>query len=99
MSEKFLPVAPEYIEQIENTISKSETVSVNYFENDISFENIKGKLKGIVSNKSQEEFILFENGFKVRVDKIITINGKPGPAYDEYDSFALACLDCTGGMD
>lgn len=99
MSEKFLPVAPEYIEQIENTISKSETVSVNYFENEINFENIKGKLIRVETNENNEEFLLFEDGFKVRVDKIITINGKPGPAYDEYDSFALACLDCTGGMD
>lgn len=99
MSEKFLPVAPEYIEQIENTISKSETVSVNYFENEINFENNKGKLIRVVTNENNEEFLLFEDGFKVRVDRIITINGKPGPAYDEYDSFALACLDCTGGMD
>jgi len=28
-----------------------------------------------------------------------TINGKPGPAYDEYDRYGLACLDCGGGMD
>ncbi len=99
MLEKFLPVAPEYIEQIENTISKKETVSVNYFENEINFENNKGKLIRVVTNENNEEFLLFEDGFKVRVDRIITINGKPGPAYDEYDSFALACLDCTGGMD
>jgi hypothetical protein len=36
---------------------------------------------------------------KIRLDRIIVFNGKPGPAYDEYDSYALACLDCTGGMD
>lgn len=99
MSEKFLPVAPEYIEQIEKAISKNDTASVNYFENEVNFENIKGKIIRVATNKNNEEFLLFENGFKIRVDRIITINGKPGPAYDEYDSFALACLDCTGGMD
>jgi hypothetical protein len=46
-----------------------------------------------------EQFLSFENGQKVRVDRVITINGIPGPAYDEYDGFALACLDCKGGMD
>ncbi len=27
------------------------------------------------------------------------IKGKPGPAYDEYDAFALACLDCNVQSD
>jgi len=38
-------------------------------------------------------------GEQVRLDCIITINGKPGPAFDEYDSYANACLSCQGGNE
>jgi hypothetical protein len=34
---------------------------------------------------------------QIRIDRIITLFGKPGAAYDEYDSFANQCLACTGG--
>jgi hypothetical protein len=38
-------------------------------------------------------------GEQVRLDRIITINGKPGPAFDEYDNYANACLSCQGGNE
>jgi hypothetical protein len=35
----------------------------------------------------------------VRLDRIITINGKPGPAFDEYDNYANGCLSCKAGYE
>jgi hypothetical protein len=43
--------------------------------------------------------MVFENGDEVRTDRIIVYNGKPGPAYDEYDAYALAPLTCKAGYD
>ena len=44
-------------------------------------------------------FIALNTGSKVRVDRIITLYGKPGAAYDEYDAYANACMDCMGGYE
>ena len=44
-------------------------------------------------------FLLFDKRDRVRLDRIIVINGIPGPAYDEYDSYALAPLTCQAGYD
>ena len=95
----FLPVDPVYYEPIEQAISSEETAVAHYFGEGNTLKNAKGNLKKITTSPDGEEFILFDNGQKVRIDRIIVFNGRPGPAFDEYDSYALACLDCTGGMD
>jgi hypothetical protein len=99
MNTKYLQVDLDFLEQIEKTISENNSISVHYFEEENTLENAKGKVKAIETNRSRGEFIVFDNGQKIRLDRIIVFNGKPGPAYNEYDSYALACLDCTGGMD
>jgi len=55
--------------------------------------NGSGRLLRVLS------YLRFENGVQVRLDRIIVINGRPGPAFEEYEGYALACLDCSGGMD
>ena len=44
-------------------------------------------------------FITLDTGSAIRIDRIITLYGKPGAAFDEYDAFANQCLSCTGGYD
>jgi hypothetical protein len=53
----------------------------------------------LIKKEAFEEYLVFDSGDEVRIDRIITINGIPGPAYDEYDAFALACLNCNVGAD
>lgn len=72
---------------------------VFYFEKGSDLGESGGKITGTSKNEKNEEFLCFDNGDKVRVDRIITINGIPGPAYGEYDGYALACLNCMGGME
>lgn len=98
MKSQYLPVDPDFPEQIEKTISENKSVIVHYFKKGNEVETTKGLAKKIATRKNGE-FIVFENGEEIRLDRIIVFNGKPGPAYDEYDSYALACLDCMGGMD
>ncbi|HEY1025902.1 MAG TPA: hypothetical protein VGE26_12100 [Sphingobacteriaceae bacterium] len=42
-------------------------------------------------------FIHLDDNSRVRIDRIITLFGKPGAAYDEYDAYANGCLNCAGG--
>lgn len=99
MKTKYLPVDPDYLENFEHAISAKHTVTVQYFEKENTLKKAEGRVTQISLNKKDEEYLEFENGQKIRLDRIIVFNGKPGPAFDEYDSFALACLDCMGGMD
>ncbi|WP_240452744.1 hypothetical protein [Sphingobacterium sp. xlx-130] len=38
-----------------------------------------------------------DNDYRIRIDRIITLFGKIGAAYDEYNQYANSCMDCTGG--
>lgn len=94
----YTPVLPVYFDVIESEKDKSYT-KVFYFGNGTDLEEASGKITGIEKTPENEEYLCFDSGDRARLDRIITINGKPGPAYDEYDRYALACLDCSGGMD
>lgn len=99
MKTSYLPVNPDYYDLFEKEKSNSDLSFVHYFEGKNELKEVSGKITKIITTDNHEEYLAFESDEKVRIDRIITINGKPGPAYDEYDSFALACLDCMGGMD
>jgi hypothetical protein len=99
MSTKYYPVDPDYHDMIHKEMSEKETAVINYFEDGNTLGNLSGKIKGIIADENHEEFVVLHSGKKIRIDRIIVLNGKPGPAYDEYDGYALACLDCMGGMD
>lgn len=43
-------------------------------------------------------YITLDTGSAIRIDRIITLYGKPGAAFDEYDRFANECLSCTAGV-
>jgi hypothetical protein len=78
---------------------EKEFSKVFYFGTGSDVEEVKGKITGLVKTDAFEEYLAFDSGDKVRVDRIITVNGKPGPAYDEYDAYALACLNCNVQAD
>ena len=44
-------------------------------------------------------FVFMDPEGIVRVDRIITLFGKPAAAFDEYDAYGNQCLACTGGYD
>ena len=94
MNPIFSPVYPVYYEVITSAQEKESSI-VFYFGNETEVEEAKGKITGLVSRESYEEFLAFDSGQEVRIDRIITINGIPGPAYEEYDAYALACLNCN----
>jgi hypothetical protein len=94
----FMPVDPVYYDIFAQEQEK-EYSKIFYFVSGTDLEEASGKITGIKKNESNEEYLHFDTGNCARIDRIVTINGKPGPAYDEYDRYALACLDCNSGMD
>ncbi len=100
MKPKYMPVDHGYFELIEQEMEKKETRVIYFaFANEPILEESNGKINQIENKGPEGYFVLFDNGDAVRLDRIVVINGKPGPAYDEYDSYALAPLTCQAGYD
>ncbi|WP_294083189.1 hypothetical protein [Proteiniphilum sp. UBA5384] len=100
MNPKYMPVDPGYFELFESEMEKDESRVIYFaFSNEPELEESQGKIISIEDKREEGYFLFFKNGDQIRLDRIIVINGKPGPAYDEYDSYALVPLTCQAGYD
>jgi hypothetical protein len=88
------PIIPIFYEILEDE-QQNDFNKVFYFGEGSNVEEAKGRITGVKTRETYEEYLVFDSGEEVRLDRIITINGKPGPAFDEYDAYALACLNCN----
>ena len=93
----YLPVAWEYREMIEEQIGKKNNGKIFYFDEKNKVEETQGRVLEMIEEKDAGMFIVMDTGFRIRIDRIITLFGKIGAAYDEYDAYANACMDCMGG--
>ncbi|MFW5889960.1 MAG: hypothetical protein ACOCTO_01070 [Marinilabiliaceae bacterium] len=95
---QYLPIDPDFYEILDKEIRESDEGKVFFFQPDNNIGQAEGKLTGI-HKEEKGEFLSLSETEPVRLDRIITINGKPGPAYDEYDAYANACLSCQAGYE
>lgn len=91
--DSYLAIDPEVKEMIEKFCQQNETAKIHYFDTSGEVSDIIGSPEKIVTNEAGV-FLIIKNDSKIRLDKIITYGGKPGPAYDQYDYFANVCLAC-----
>lgn len=98
MKPLYLPIDPDFFLLFE-TEMKKDSIKVVCFGEGTKLEEINGKAEAIIKKSGNEYFMKFQNGEEVRVDRIIVYNGKPGPAFDEYDAYALECLSCKAGYE
>jgi hypothetical protein len=99
MDASYLPVQYVHREVIEEEIEKQAHGKVFFFCDDNSIGSAEGKIIRMEKVPAQGVFIAREPEARIRIDRIITLFGKPAAAYDEYDAYANACLNCTGGYD
>ena len=93
----YLPVAWEYREVIAEAIEKGTEGKIFFFNQDNQVDEDAGKVTKLEEEK-KGLFIHVDTGAKIRADRIITLFGKVGAAYDEYNAYGNACMDCTGGL-
>ena len=98
MTPLYLPVDPDFFDYFEKE-KENDSTKVVYFGKGISLEEVNSKIKEIKKNNRSEFFMTFEDNQAVRIDRIIVYNGKPGPAFDEYQAFANECLSCKAGYE
>lgn len=98
MATTYTPVDQDIMSFLEAEKENSST-RVFYFGTGTELKEIEGKVIGLVKKNSYEYYLKFDSGDEIRIDRIISYNLKPGPAYDEYDAYALQCLTCQAGYD
>lgn len=92
-TDPFTPVDPDFKEIIRGTQKASQSGKVHFFNPTNQVDDTSGHIVSLEKSKLGE-FLVLNTGAKVRLDKVITLFGRPGPAYDQYDAFANACLAC-----
>lgn len=95
----YLPVAWEYREVVAEAIEKKVAGKIFYFCREEGICEAEGSVIRMEEIAKEGLFIVLGSDTKIRVDRIITLFGKPGAAYDEYNAYANACMDCSGGYD
>ena len=98
MQPLYLPIDPDFYELFEKE-KENDSTKVVYFGEGTNLEEVNSKIDKIENRNGNAYFMIFQNGNEVRVDRIIVYNGKPGPAFDEYDAYALECLSCRAGYE
>jgi len=94
MATSYTPVSYDYKEIIEEQIRMESSGKIFFFNQQLQLDCVEGKIVSLQEHDGKGWFIELEPHALVRIDRIITFFGKPGPAYDEYDAYGNACLSC-----
>lgn len=95
----YTPVQYCYREVIEDEITTQRTGKVFYFNTKGELDCVEGAVVALTEQTGMGLFITLSPEATVRIDRIITLFGKPGAAYDEYNAYANACMECNYGED
>jgi len=87
MEDSYTPVAYEYREVIDDQIVKKTNGKIFFWAPGQVLDEVSGT---IVRQEESDQgvFIVLDSGKTVRIDRIITLFGKPGAAYGEYEAFS-----------
>jgi hypothetical protein len=99
MATSFTPVQYVFREIIGEEIEKRTAGKIFFFDHDDKVDSFEGSIIKMEEIPQQGIFAFLQPEKMIRIDRIITLFGKPGPAYDEYDSYGNQCMSCTGGYD
>jgi hypothetical protein len=99
MSSTYTPVSYDFRETIQEQIETKRSGKVFFWNDENKVDSVEGQVVDLKEIPGSGLFITLEPFAELRIDRIITLFGKPGAAFDEYDSFGNQCLACTGGWD
>jgi hypothetical protein len=98
MDTSYTPVPYDCRETIEEEISKKSHGKIFFWADGQKVDEQTGRIERLEDIPDKGMFITLDSGAQIRIDRIITLFGKPGAAFDEYDAFANQCLSCTAGV-
>ncbi|MDQ4139305.1 MAG: hypothetical protein M3142_02155 [Bacteroidota bacterium] len=87
-SEVYQPVDTTFREELLTYAENRKYVSIQYFTDIREYMSTRAVIKEIHSENG-EEFLLLNTGEEIRLDRVIRVEGKPAPGFEDY--FACAC--------
>ena len=99
MTTSYTPVSYDFRETIEDQIGKQKYGKIFFWNAENKVDSVEGRVLELNDIPGEGMFITLEPAARLRIDRIITLFGIPGAAFDEYDAFGNQCLACTGGYD
>lgn len=90
----YTPVDWVYREVIQEQIDRKASGKVFFFDKGQEIGEGQGTLLELKELDKEGLYIFLDSDMAIRVDRIITLFGKPGAAYDEYEAYANTCSDC-----
>lgn len=88
----YSPVEEDFEILLTHLIDEKRSGVVNYFVDTESLEDARGLISSF--EKNSDGRFLFVGSSRIRIDQIVTVLGKPGPAYDRYNHFSNVCFSC-----
>lgn len=95
--EAYLPVDYDFQMSLVNFANEKKALHIFYFDAENQVMDAKGSIIDFQKSKAGEFALV--SGHEIRLDRMITVNGYPAPAYDEYDSLSNACMNCNLGYE
>lgn len=99
METSYLPVPWVHREVIEEEIEKGTKGKIFYFAGEKKVGELEGRIVKMEDIPGKGIYIHLEPDADIRIDRIITLFGMPAAAFEEYNAFADACMDCMGGYE
>jgi hypothetical protein len=95
----YTPVPYEFREVIQDKIVEQTSGKIFFFNESNKLDDATGRIEKLEESIGEGLFIIMNPFARIRIDRIITIFGKPGAAYDEYDRYGSSCMECHGGYE
>lgn len=91
--DKYLPVDLDFEAGVVKYCHEDKVGKIHFYNDIGQISQSEGKANKLII-KGYEKFIVL-NESPIRLDKIITLFGHPGPAYHIYENHLNSCLTCA----
>ncbi|MBF8965060.1 hypothetical protein I0P70_17565 [Pontibacter sp. FD36] len=82
MSSAYKPIDQNYRELLEALVAKRATARLQFYSDIGEFLTLHATLKELVK-RGEEEYLVLTTGEEIRLDRIVRVDDKPAPGYDE----------------
>lgn len=87
----YRPLDPAFHELLEGAVAARKKVVIEYF-NEYRQLHTLGGLPKVLAHEGGEEFLEMATGERIRLDRIIVLDGRFFPGYEDFsDLFAARC--------
>ncbi|WP_299990786.1 hypothetical protein [uncultured Pontibacter sp.] len=82
MSSAYKPIDQNYRELLEALVAKRAATRLQFYSDIGEFLTLHATLKEL-AQRGEEEYLVLTTGEEIRLDRIVRVDDKPAPGYDE----------------